>query len=834
MMAAHETVTAPLNEVITFYSYKGGTGRTMALANVACLFAKQSGSNGRVLAIDWDLEAPGLHYYLRSPSETAVDSNTGGVVEYFTRVQEIVLGGTGGDDQEAQTESVLARVPIDGFTRATRVPNVDLMPAGCFDESYQSRLAKLDWQLLYAKAPAIFRGFARRIARQYDVVLVDSRTGMTDISGICTALLPDKLVVVFTANQQSLTGIERLVKSSVKYRQESRDIRPLLVYPLPSRIDAERDKLRLVWRHGHKEIGIEGFQPQFERTFRAAYGMQSCDLSNYCNEVQVQHSPDYSYGEEVAALEAPEADRFSIVRSYEALTRWLSSSAAPWESPEGALRKRRLEALLQREADAMRQDPTADMRDVMGLQEEIVKLASAERPQHLDTIAAIERLIRTCMLLQAREIQRGAELLRELVAMLPALPSPAKLKALGAILDGTDRLRALGQAEDAATVLKSAMEAVEAESTLDSGAIDVIESLALGLRKRNALIEARTLLELVLTRREQLDSAEGSSTLASMNNLAETLRLQGDLMPARALEDNVLSVRRRVLGEEHPDTLTAMTNLAGTLWSQGDLAGARALEDQVLTIRRRVLGEEHPDTLASMSNLAGTLWSQGDLSGARALQEKVLSVSRRVLGEEHSDTLAAMNNLASTLWAQAELAAARTLEEQVLAVRRRVLGEDHPDTWTAMNNLAGTLWSQGDLSGARELEEQVLSARRRVLGEEHPDTLRSLSNLADTLRSQGDLVGAQALQRKVRSVSERVLGEEHPDTLRSMTSLASTLRLQRELREARELEEQVLSVRRRVLGEEHADTLASMRNLARTLRLQGDVAAARALEEQVS
>src|SRR5579863_9554126 len=47
-------------QVITFYSYKGGTGRTMALANVAWLLAS---SGKRVLAVDWDLESPGLPRY---------------------------------------------------------------------------------------------------------------------------------------------------------------------------------------------------------------------------------------------------------------------------------------------------------------------------------------------------------------------------------------------------------------------------------------------------------------------------------------------------------------------------------------------------------------------------------------------------------------------------------------------------------------------------------------------------------------------------------------------------------------------------------------------------
>ena len=54
-------MTAPIKKelgiIYTFYSFKGGVGRTMALANVAALLAKWGYS---VLVVDWDLEAPGL------------------------------------------------------------------------------------------------------------------------------------------------------------------------------------------------------------------------------------------------------------------------------------------------------------------------------------------------------------------------------------------------------------------------------------------------------------------------------------------------------------------------------------------------------------------------------------------------------------------------------------------------------------------------------------------------------------------------------------------------------------------------------------------------------
>src|ERR1700691_2875410 len=46
--------------IYTFYSYKGGVGRTMALANVAALLAKWGHS---VLVADWDLEAPDLERF---------------------------------------------------------------------------------------------------------------------------------------------------------------------------------------------------------------------------------------------------------------------------------------------------------------------------------------------------------------------------------------------------------------------------------------------------------------------------------------------------------------------------------------------------------------------------------------------------------------------------------------------------------------------------------------------------------------------------------------------------------------------------------------------------
>src|SRR6202451_4845255 len=64
----------------TFYSYKGGVGRTMALANVAALLAKWGRS---VLVIDWDIEAPGIKkFFLTNDSPSgSIRSSRPGIVD---------------------------------------------------------------------------------------------------------------------------------------------------------------------------------------------------------------------------------------------------------------------------------------------------------------------------------------------------------------------------------------------------------------------------------------------------------------------------------------------------------------------------------------------------------------------------------------------------------------------------------------------------------------------------------------------------------------------------------------------------------------------------------
>ncbi|MCP4751501.1 MAG: tetratricopeptide repeat protein, partial [Proteobacteria bacterium] len=143
--------------------------------------------------------------------------------------------------------------------------------------------------------------------------------------------MPETLVVVFTPNRQSLTGIIELVQKAIEYRRQSEDLRRLVVYPLPSKIDISRESLHIDWRYGKPEEGIEGYQPQFENLFREIYGLSECSLENYFRQAPIQYVSDYSYGERIAVRDTRASGRLDLAQSFENFAECLVNTKSPWE-----------------------------------------------------------------------------------------------------------------------------------------------------------------------------------------------------------------------------------------------------------------------------------------------------------------------------------------------------------------------------------------------------------------------------------------------------------------------------------------------------------------------
>ncbi len=342
-------------KVITFYSFKGGVGRSMALANIACLLAQtQKKEKGRnVLMIDWDLDAPGLHHFFR---KFGVISSKKGLVEFFIMLRDIIdaeidkkyetqdinddVDDDDDDDDERhvledeQAEKILDSVNFNEYVQQTDIPCLEILTCGCYDENYSSRVSNFNWPGLFNKAPGLFRQFAEHLTRKYQYVLIDSRTGYTDTSGICTMLMPEILVLVFTPNRQSITGAIEVLKKSAEYRKQFDDLRPLVGFPIPTRIDnAELDR-KNDWRMGSWDKDIQGYQPVFEKAFKEIYALQECNLAPFFDKVQIPYIPYYSYGEAIAVLRESGDETNTLSEGYENFKKRLILLNAPWESFE--------------------------------------------------------------------------------------------------------------------------------------------------------------------------------------------------------------------------------------------------------------------------------------------------------------------------------------------------------------------------------------------------------------------------------------------------------------------------------------------------------------------
>jgi hypothetical protein len=214
-----------VTSVVTFYSYKGGVGRTMAVANIAIRLVQKG---LRVLAVDWDLEAPGLDRYFRDLAIRPSNSG-GGLLDLLLEASNVSVSGKRPDWRE-----YLSSVELDNKQK------LYLLACGRQDDEYVSKVLAFDWNSFFQDADggSFIESLREEWKAEYDVILIDSRTGITDSGGICTIQLPDVLVPVFTTNHQSLDGAKEIATRAQRARQRlAYDRMPLLIFPLPSHYD---------------------------------------------------------------------------------------------------------------------------------------------------------------------------------------------------------------------------------------------------------------------------------------------------------------------------------------------------------------------------------------------------------------------------------------------------------------------------------------------------------------------------------------------------------------------------------------------------------------------
>ncbi len=222
-----------LGKVVTFYSYKDDADRSMALANIAVLLALWG---KKTLVVDWDLEAPGLETFFKTYCEPA-DFKGNGISDLLF---EMYRDPSDPSKVALWKEAVITLRLADRKTKDAQV-TVDFIGAGNRDslKEYFRTVRRFDAEDFY-KNEGLDRIEELRTEwiKAYDFVLVDSRSGVTDMSSICTVQLPDLLVVLFTPTIQALNGIVSVGRSAIREFEDLPVERfSYRVMPVASRID---------------------------------------------------------------------------------------------------------------------------------------------------------------------------------------------------------------------------------------------------------------------------------------------------------------------------------------------------------------------------------------------------------------------------------------------------------------------------------------------------------------------------------------------------------------------------------------------------------------------
>jgi cellulose biosynthesis protein BcsQ len=211
-------------ETVAFYSYKGGVGRSLLLANAAQFLATLG---KRVVALDFDFEAPGLHYKFSGVPRQDI---SGGAVPY------LLATATGAEAPPTlKAHSISLAVPSGGEG------DLQLIPAGpAPSEQYWADLKQLGERLLLndpggSGFMAVLDLQARiRDEMRPDYLLIDARAGVTELGGLTTTILADTVVCLFAPNHESLDGTLKIVEALKAAPRLDRQ-KPVRVVPVLSR-----------------------------------------------------------------------------------------------------------------------------------------------------------------------------------------------------------------------------------------------------------------------------------------------------------------------------------------------------------------------------------------------------------------------------------------------------------------------------------------------------------------------------------------------------------------------------------------------------------------------
>lgn len=352
-----ESPSKPRGFIYTFYSYKGGVGRSMALVNTGVLLALAEGADKkppRILLVDWDLEAPGLEVHFQRCEQVTLKGDPKSV----PGIVDLLEARAQGRDlpwRKCLLQAAFAGVSLDVLSSGAKTPK------GETAKDYRQRVQQLDWAALFEKHD--IGNYLDRLRKEwieaYDFVLIDSRTGITDIGDICTVLLPDALVLFFVTNYQNIDGVSQIVERARAARSRLPvDRSRLIAVPVPARDETQHEYDKsMQWRNIYAEKLGYLYGDWLPKT------VQPIDA---LSRLYIPYVTNWSFGERIPVLEnaRERSDPTTIGAAYFRLANLLRSRL-DWSAVAGEAKEEIASALAELNVERSK---TAEIENLLALE----------------------------------------------------------------------------------------------------------------------------------------------------------------------------------------------------------------------------------------------------------------------------------------------------------------------------------------------------------------------------------------------------------------------------------------------------------------------------------
>lgn len=274
--------------VITFYSYKGGMGRTTTMVSYAIDLALR---DKKVFIIDCDLEAPGyINFFNLSKHADLKEGKINGFAEYLCDKEFFKT------NVEFPLQNYYLNITDWDYDKDEKLRNIYLMPAGNLNseinrQHYLEALARIN----IANPFSINKHFEELITQienviEPDVILLDSRTGFNDIIGTAISYLSDMIVGFFGNNAQSKPGLDNLLDEYAKG-----NFKLTLVNSILSENTDERfsDFKQEVYDHLKEKRDDIDYFPLYRHSILETIGIENNDDEKYISLLKNKELEDF-------------------------------------------------------------------------------------------------------------------------------------------------------------------------------------------------------------------------------------------------------------------------------------------------------------------------------------------------------------------------------------------------------------------------------------------------------------------------------------------------------------------------------------------------------------